>query len=85
MTGTTAQTIEQEAGVAIAAAQALAPAFGPNAIAAVSLAGMLLNAATAAANGGTDITPDQLAAIFAADDAAKVADLAAQASVGATG
>lgn len=65
-------------------AMAAAPLMGPNAQLAMLMASMAANAVnTAQQQGLTDITDEQLAAVFARDDAAKAADDAAQAAVAA--
>ncbi len=79
MTITAQQQAEIAAGVA--AAQSLAPLLGPNGVLAINLATTLLGAVQAATATGSDVTDAQLAALFSADDAAKLADLLAQAQV----
>ncbi len=78
MTQTTTQIIDE----VTAGAKVVAPLLPPNIGIAVSVAAALMNAVLQAQNGGADITDEQLVALFAQDDAAKVADLAAQKAVG---
>ena len=67
-------------------ALAAAPLMGPNAQLAMMMAQLASNAVRDAQNlGANDISDDQLAALFARDDLAKAADLAAQAAVSARG
>ncbi len=66
------------AGEVAVAVQTFAPILPPNIGIAVTVASKLLSAVLQAQNSGLDITDEQLLALFARDDAAKVADLVAQ-------
>ena len=59
-------------------AGAATPFLPPNAQLAVTLANAAMQAVHNAQNGGQDVTPEQLEALFAADDQAKADDLLAQ-------
>ena len=74
---------------AAAAAQVLAtavaaagPLLNPNVALAMSLGTIVLGAVHAATQAKTGLTHEDLVALFAADDAAKAADAAAQAAAG---
>lgn len=82
---TTEPTIAAELSAGLAAANTLAPAFGPNAMLAVTVASLLLNAATAAANGGVDVTDDQVNDLLSADAAVRLQDIALQKQLQAAG
>lgn len=59
-------------------AQTIGPLLPPNASLAVALAQIAMHAVTIAQNEGRDVTPAELEALFAADDAAKADDILAQ-------
>lgn len=62
-------------------AGAIAPTLPKNAQLALTTATLLLNAVQQVQAQGADISDEQLAALYAADDAAKQADAAAQIAV----
>lgn len=80
-----AAQLESYAGMALAAAQALAPELGPNAMLATTLAGIGLKLVQQAQAAGQDVTDADIDAALAADDAAKADDLLAQIAARAAG
>lgn len=84
-TTTLPPTLASEAAAGLAAAQVIAPSFGPNAMLAVTVASLLLNAATAAANGGEDVTDDQINELLSTDEAVRLQDIALQKQLQAAG
>lgn len=82
---TTAAQLETYAEMALAAANTLAPALGPNAMLATTVAGVLLGFVQKAQADGVDVSDADIAKALAADDQAKADDLAAQAERRAAG
>ncbi len=75
-------TATQQAAVqaTLAVVTEVADATGPTGVLAAGVVNALATVVMNAANSGVDVTPDQLAAAFSADDAAKLADTLALAA-----